>query len=256
MAHRFHKYIMAAQMFKRFNEDIECIFGRDPAVRSKLEVIFCYPGFHAIQFYRLANTLWRLRFYFLGRFVSNLGRWLTGIEIHPGAKIGRRFFIDHGMGVVIGETAEIGDDVTLYHGVTLGGVSWSPGKRHPTVENNVIIGAGAQVLGPITVGFGARVGANAIVLKDVAPELTMIGVAARPAATKPKASDGVAHFAAYGTPSPDISDAVSRSIDALMEEVEQLRNRIKELEAKQNNISVEDNKEVNHDNSGNHSAKG
>lgn len=217
-------------MFKRIREDIDCVFGRDPAVRSRIEVVLCYPGFHANQFYRFANFLWRLRFRLAGRFVSHLGRWFTGIEIHPGARIGRRFFIDHGMGVVIGETAEIGDDVTLYHGVTLGGVTWSPGKRHPTVEDNVVIGAGAQVLGPITVGAGARVGANAIVLKDVAPGLTMIGVAARPAAAKPKPAEGEARFAAYGTPSPDLSDAVSRSIDGLMEEVDRLRTRIDELE--------------------------
>tara|TARA_Y100001934_G_C12385743_1_gene795575 strand:- start:3765 stop:4508 length:744 start_codon:yes stop_codon:yes gene_type:complete len=247
---------MAAQMFKRINEDIECIFGRDPAVRSKLEVVLCYPGFHAIQFYRLANFFWNLRLRLFGRFVSNLGRWLTGVEIHPGAKIGRRFFIDHGMGVVVGETAEIGDDVTLYHGVTLGGVSWSPGKRHPTLEDNVVIGAGAHVLGPITIGSGARIGANAIVLKDVAPDLTMIGVAARPAATKPKAVDGRRHFAAYGTPSPDISDSVSRSIEALLDEVQELRNRVQELESDLKDSRVNLDKVDNNQNSKNRSAEG
>ena len=169
---------MAAQMFKRINEDIECIFGRDPAVRSKLEVVLCYPGFHAIQFYRLANFFWNLRLRLFGRFVSNLGRWLTGVEIHPGAKIGRRFFIDHGMGVVVGETAEIGDDVTLYHGVTLGGVSWSPGKRHPTLEDNVVVGSGAQILGPITIGKNSLIGANAVVTKNVPEKSIMVGIPA------------------------------------------------------------------------------
>jgi len=222
---------MAAPMFKRIREDIDCVFGRDPAVRSRVEVFFCYPGFHAIRFYLVANALWRWRFRLAGRFISHLGRWFTGIEIHPGAKIGRRFFIDHGMGVVIGETAEIGDDVTLYHGVTLGGVTWTPGKRHPSLGNNVVVGAGAQVLGPITVGEGARIGANAIVLKDVAPGLTMVGVAARPAAAKPKAVDGDAvTFPAYGASSPDLSDSVTRSIDSLVREVGRLQARVDELE--------------------------
>ena len=161
-------------MFKRIKEDLDCVFGRDPAVRSRPEIIFCYPGFHALVFYRLANWLWSKRIFLLARFVSHIGRVLTGIEIHPGATIGRRFFIDHGMGVVIGETAIIGDDVTLYHGVTLGGVTWAPGKRHPTLQNEVVVGAGAQVLGPITVGRGARIGANAVVLKDVPDGATMV----------------------------------------------------------------------------------
>tara|TARA_Y100001970_G_scaffold283401_2_gene398485 strand:- start:106903 stop:107625 length:723 start_codon:yes stop_codon:yes gene_type:complete len=217
-------------MFRRIREDIECVFDRDPAVRSGIEVILCYPGFHAIQIFRFASFFWKLRMRLVARFISNFGRWLTGIEIHPGARIGRRFFVDHGMGVVIGETAEIGDDVTLYHGVTLGGVSWSKGKRHPTIENQVVIGAGAQVLGPIKVGAGARIGANAVVLNDVEPGVTMIGVAARPATTKYQDPDIMEKFAAYGTPSPDLSDAVSKSIEALLEEVERLRGRISQLE--------------------------
>ncbi len=216
-------------MFKRIGEDIDSVFGRDPAVRSRVEVFFCYPGFHALLFYRLANWLWRHRLRLLGRFTSHIGRVLTGIEIHPGATIGHRFFIDHGMGVVIGETAEIGDDVTLYHHVTLGGVTWSPGKRHPTVEDGVVIGAGAQVLGPITVGRDARIGANAVVLKDVPPGATMVGIPAR-RASGPASSDD--SFPAYGTPSPNIGDPVSRSIEGLLAELAQLRARVETLESR------------------------
>ena len=178
-------------MFKRIWEDIGCVFGRDPAVRSRIEVFFCYPGFHALLFYHVSHWLWQSGFRLLGRFVSHVGRMVTGIEIHPGAQIGRRLFIDHGMGVVIGETSVIGDDVTLYHHVTLGGVTWSPGKRHPTVGDGVVMGAGAQVLGPITVGRDARIGANAVVLKDVPPGATMVGIPARvagPTAAKQEAS--------------------------------------------------------------------
>ena len=217
-------------MFKRIREDMDSVFGRDPAVRSRAEIFFCYPGFHALRFYRFANWLWRYRLRLLGRFVSHLGRIFTGIEIHPGASIGRRFFIDHGMGVVIGETAVIGDDVTLYHGVTLGGVTWAPGKRHPTLEDDVVVGAGAQVLGPITVGKGARVGANAVVLKDVPAGATMVGVAARPAARSSQDSKESSGFAAYGTPSPNVADPMSRSIEGLLEELGRLRTRIEQLE--------------------------
>ena len=218
-------------MFKRIREDMDSVFGRDPAVRSRAEIFFCYPGFHALRFYRFANWLWRHRLRLLGRFVSNLGRMFTGIEIHPGASIGRRFFIDHGMGVVIGETAVIGDDVTLYHGVTLGGVTWAPGKRHPTLEDDVVVGAGAQVLGPITVGKGARVGANAVVLKDVPDGATMVGVAARPAARTSQEPIESGGFAAYGTPSPNVADPMSRSIEGLLDELGRLRTRIEQLES-------------------------
>jgi serine O-acetyltransferase len=148
-------------MFTRLKEEIAVVFERDPAARNTWEVITCYPGFHALLVHRLAHWLWRQHLRWFARMVSHIGRWLTGIEIHPGAQIGRRFFIDHGMGVVIGETAEIGDDCTLYHGVTLGGTSWNKGKRHPTLGNGVVLGAGAKVLGPIKVGDGARVGSNA-----------------------------------------------------------------------------------------------
>ena len=216
-------------MFKRIWEDIGCVFGRDPAVRSRIEVFFCYPGFHALLFYHVSHWLWQSGFRLLGRFVSHVGRMVTGIEIHPGARIGRRLFIDHGMGVVIGETSVIGDDVTLYHQVTLGGVTWSPGKRHPTVGDGVVVGAGAQVLGPITVGRDARIGANAVVLKDVPPGATMVGIPARAAGPSPAKAEA-SSFDAYGTPSPDIADPTTRAVDRLLDEVRTLRDRVEELE--------------------------
>jgi serine O-acetyltransferase len=166
-------------MFDRIREDIACVFDRDPAARNTWEVLTCYPGFHALTLHRLVHWFWRAGLRWLGRFTSHLGRWLTGIEIHPGARIGRRVFIDHGMGVVIGETAEIGDDCTLYHGVTLGGTSWNKGKRHPTLGRGVVIGAGAKVLGPIIVGDGAKIGSNAVVVRDVPPGATAVGIPAR-----------------------------------------------------------------------------
>lgn len=163
----------------RIREDVRTVFRKDPAARSVLEVLFCYPGFHALLVHRAAHRLWRRRFYFLARWLSHVGRGLTGIEIHPGATIGRRFFIDHGMGVVIGETTEIGDDVTLYQGVTLGGTSLEKKKRHPTLGDGVIVGAGAKVLGALIVGDGARVGAGAVVVKDVPSGATVVGLAGR-----------------------------------------------------------------------------
>jgi serine O-acetyltransferase len=163
-------------MFKRIREDINTVFERDPAARSVLEVLLCYPGLHAIWLHRLAHWFWNRRLKLLARLISHFSRWLTGIEIHPGAKIGRRFFIDHGMGVVIGETTEIGDDVTLYHQVTLGGTSTKKGKRHPTVGNNVVIGAGAKVLGPVKIGDNCKIGANSVVVKDVPPNSTVVGI--------------------------------------------------------------------------------
>jgi serine O-acetyltransferase len=166
-------------MLDRIREDISCVFERDPAARSTWEVITCYPGFHALLIHRLAHGLWRIRMRWLARFVSHWSRFLTGIEIHPGAKIGRRVFIDHGMGVVIGETAELGDDCTLYHGVTLGGTTWNKGKRHPTLRQGVVIGAGAKVLGPIVIGEGAKIGSNAVVVRDVPAGATAVGIPAR-----------------------------------------------------------------------------
>ena len=166
-------------MFARLREDIASIFDRDPAARNTWEVITCYPGVHALWIHRLAHWLWNTRIRWMARMLSQIGRFLTGIEIHPGATIGRRFFIDHGMGVVIGETAEIGDDCTLYHGVTLGGTTWNKGKRHPTLEKGVVVGAGAKILGPIVIGEGAKIGSNAVVVKDVPPGATAMGIPAR-----------------------------------------------------------------------------
>jgi len=166
-------------MFRAIREDIKSVFDRDPAARSVLEIIFCYPGLHAVWFHRVAHWLWTHHLYFFGRLTSHFGRFLTGVEIHPGATIGRKFFIDHGMGVVIGETAEIGDNVTLYHGVTLGGVTWDKVKRHPTLDDNVVIGSGAKILGPFTVGKGAKVGSNSVVVKEVPPNATVVGIPGR-----------------------------------------------------------------------------
>ena len=166
-------------MFSRLREDIACVFDRDPAARTTWEVLTCYPGLHALILHRINHWLWGLGLKWMARLGSNIARWMTGIEIHPGATIGRRFFIDHGMGVVIGETATIGDDCTLYHGVTLGGTSWNKGKRHPTLERGVVIGAGAKVLGPITLGEQAKVGSNAVVVRDVPPGATAVGIPAR-----------------------------------------------------------------------------
>ena len=156
-------------MFSRLKEDIACVFERDPAAQSAFEVMTTYPGVHAVLIHRVSHYCWKAGYLWLARFIAHICRWLTGIEIHPGAQIGRRFFIDHGMGVVIGETAIIGDDCTIYHGVTLGGTTWDKGKRHPTLHNGVVIGAGAKVLGPIEIGAGARIGSNSVVLKPVPP---------------------------------------------------------------------------------------
>lgn len=166
-------------MFKRVKQDIQCVFERDPAARNLWDVLTTYPGVHAIIWYRLAHFLWGKGLKWLARFVATTARWFTGIEIHPAAKIGERVFIDHGMGVVIGETAEIGNDCTLYHGVTLGGTSWKEGKRHPTLGERVVVGAGAKILGPIYVGDDARIGSNAVVVKDVPEDKTVVGIPGR-----------------------------------------------------------------------------
>ena len=216
-------------MIKKLRDDIDAILARDPAARTRLEVILCYPGFQALLFYHVSHAAWTTGWRLLGRFLSHVGRVLTGIEIHPGARIGRRLFVDHGMGLVIGETAEIGDDVTLYHGVTLGGTSLNRGKRHPTLEDGVIVGAGAQILGPITVGAGARVGANAVVLTPVAPGTTVVGIPAKVALSSSTQRED-AEFCAYGTPARDIPDPVQRAMEATLAEVAALRRRVEELE--------------------------
>ena len=219
---------------RRLTEDVRVIMEKDPAARSRLEVVFCYPGFHALLLHHAAHSCWNMRLFFLGRFLSTFGRFLTGIEIHPAARLGRRLFIDHGMGCVIGETAEIGDDVTLYHGVTLGGVTLEKTKRHPTIGNDVVVGAGAQVLGPIEVGDGALIGANAVVLADVAAGVTMIGIPARQARDRAGPDP---RFAAYGVPSGDLPDPVATTVEGMMGEIQALRVRIDDLEHGRERVS-------------------
>ena len=216
-------------VFKHLREEIDGIMARDPAARSRVEVALCYPGLHAIVLHRIAHYCWQRDWRLVGRVLSQISRSLTGIEIHPGATIGRRFFIDHGMGVVIGETAEIGDDVMLYHGVTLGGTSLNPGKRHPTLGDGVIVGAGAKVLGAITIGPGARVGANAVVVADVAPGTAVVGIPAK--AVVPRDRAETQKFMPYGTPCGDIPDPVARALNGLLDQVSGLRRRVEELEA-------------------------
>ncbi|MFO1070058.1 MAG: serine O-acetyltransferase [Geminicoccaceae bacterium] len=219
-------------MFKGLREDVDAVFERDPAARSRLEVLLCYPGIHALIFHRIAHALWQRGWKLSARFTSQVGRFMTGIEIHPGATIGRRFFIDHGMGVVIGETAEIGDDVTLYQAVTLGGVSLDKGKRHPTIGNNVIVGAGAAVLGPFTVHDGARIGSNAVVVREVPPGVTVVGIPAKPVGPQAVVTDRQFCFAAYGTePGQSSADPVSRALDRLTGQVATLERRLAEVEA-------------------------
>ncbi len=207
-------------MLDRIREEIRVVFDRDPAARSAWEVITCYPGFHALLFHRVSHRLWIWNLKWLARFTSHFGRWLTGIEIHPGARIGRRFFIDHGMGVVIGETAQIGDDCTLYHGVTLGGTSWNKGKRHPTLGNGVVVGAGAKILGPITIGRGAKIGSNAVVVKDVPDCATAVGIPARilDDETKSAREESAAKmgFSAYGV-GADANDPMVKAIHGLID---------------------------------------
>ena len=218
-------------LFKNLREEVDTVLAKDPAARSRLEVVLCYPGFHSMLFYRIAHWLWSRNWLVLGRFVSHLGRLMTGIEIHPGAKIGRRLFIDHGMGVVIGETAEIGDDVTLYQGVTLGGTSLHHEKRHPTLGDGVIVGSGAQILGGFTVGRDARVGANAVVVAEVPPGVTVVGIPAKPVgAPRPAAAKTVSDFLPYGTPCDEIPDPVARVLNGLLDEVQSLRARLQDME--------------------------
>jgi serine O-acetyltransferase len=198
-------------MFARLKEEIAVVFERDPAARTTWEVVTCYPGFHAMLVHRFSHRLWNGGLKWLARFISHLGRWLTGIEIHPGAHIGRRFFIDHGMGVVIGETSEIGDDCTLYHAVTLGGTSWNKGKRHPTLGKGVVVGAGAKILGPIEIGDGAKIGSNAVVVKAVPAGATAIGIPARIV----ESHDPQGRFAAYAV-ARDANDPVAQALHELI----------------------------------------
>jgi serine O-acetyltransferase len=224
-------------MFARMREDIRAVFERDPAARNSWEVLTCYPGLHAVWFHRLAHAFWTHGLKWLGRATSNLGRWLTGIEIHLGARLGRRLFIDHGMGVVIGETVEIGDDVTLYQGVTLGGTSWNKGKRHPTLEDGVVVGAGAKVLGPFTIGKGARIGSNSVVVKEVPPGCTVVGVPGHLVKCKDAETTMPEHrvamakkigFDAYGL-TRDMPDPVSNAIGAMLDHLHVLDTRLEQM---------------------------
>lgn len=220
-------------MFRYLREDIRAVFDRDPAARSFWEVLTCYPGIHALILHRLAHWLWGHRLRWFARFTAHLSRFLTGIEIHPGATIGRRFFIDHGMGVVIGETAEIHDDVTLYHGVTLGGTSWSKGKRHPTLENGVVIGAGAKVLGPIVISAGAKVGSNAVVTKALPAGATAVGNPARvvndSAESKQREVEAEKMgFSAYAI-ARDQDDPIAKAIHGLLDHAAETDRRLSSL---------------------------
>ncbi len=211
-------------MFRRIGEDIRTVFVKDPAARNLLEVIFCYPGLHAIWSHRIAHFFWRLKIVFIGRFISHINRWVTGIEIHPGAKIGKRFFIDHGMGVVIGETSEIGDDVLMYQGVALGGTTLEKKKRHPTIGNNVIMGAGAIILGAINIGDGARIGAGSVIIHDIPPKATAVGVPGRIGmGFSAKEIETLQHG--------KLPDPVADAIRFVVKKQERLEERIKELES-------------------------
>ena len=205
-----------------FRNDIQSIYERDPAARSTLEILLCYPGLHAIWGYRISHWLWEHNMKLLARFVSQLFRSLSGIEIHPGARIGKRFFIDHGMGVVIGETAEVGDCVTLYHGVTLGGTSLNKGKRHPTLGNNVVVGAGAKILGAIEIGDGSRIGANAVVVKPVPPNSVVVGVPGQVVVRSQPRQENALPDLEHGR----LPDTIGETLTVLMEHVKELEERI------------------------------
>ena len=206
-------------MFQTLREDVQMVFDRDPAARSVLEILTCYPGLHAVWLHRLAHVIWKKRLRFLARLLSHVNRLVTGIEIHPGAHIGRRFFIDHGAGVVIGETSEIGDDVTIYQGVVLGGVSLQKGKRHPTIGNKVVIGSGGIILGPVTIGDGCRIGASSVVVTDIPPCTTAIGIPARQAGKHEiKEPVNLNHHL--------IPDPVKEALDRLTKRIEELEETV------------------------------
>ena len=209
-------------MFKTLKEDIQTVFAKDPAARSVLEILFCYPGLHALWFHRLTHFLWWHKLRFLARFVSHISRFLTGIEIHPGAKIGRRFFIDHGAGVVIGETAEVGDGVLMYQGVVLGGTTLKKEKRHPTVGNNVVLGTGAVALGAITIGDGARIGSGSVVVKSVPPGVTVVGIPGRVVEDRRKPLADLEHG--------KLPDPISETLKLIIEEQDELKQRVSRLE--------------------------
>ena len=212
-------------MFQKIRSDIKVIFERDPAAQSVMEIIFCYPGFHAMRFHQVSHWLWKRDFRFLARFLSHVSRCLTGIEIHPGATIGEGFFIDHGMGVVIGETAEIGRNVTMYHGVTLGGTSWNKGKRHPTIDDNVIIGAGAAILGNIRIGQDSKIGSGSVVNREVPPNSTVVGIPGRIVFREGSVYSDPTGVG--GTPDPE-----GKAIKCLTDQVFALEKQVEELSKK------------------------
>ena len=215
-------------MFEKIKSDLSIVFDRDPAARSYLEILTAYPGVHAIIIHRLSHRVWSIKLYWLARLISHIARIFTGIEIHPGAKIGSRFFIDHGMGVVIGETAIIGDDCTIYHGVTLGGTSWKQGKRHPTLKNRVVVGAGAKILGAITIENGAKIGSNAVVVKDIPANATAVGIPARVVDEDQKKASGFSPNAV----GKDDDDPMSEVLQKLVDKLDKQERRLKELESK------------------------
>lgn len=217
-------------MFHDLRAYIQSVFRRDPAARSTLEILTAYPGIHALALHRVSHRLWNLGLKWFARMLSQLGRWLTGVEIHPGAKIGRGLFIDHGMGVVIGETAEIGDNCTLYHGVTLGGTTWKPGKRHPTLGSNVVVGAGAKILGPIVIGDNARVGSNSVVIRDVPADATVIGIPGHIVTPERQAMAQKIGFDAYGQ-APQMTDPVAHAIDCMLDHMQLVDLKMKTLSA-------------------------
>ena len=222
-------------------EDIRSVFKRDPAARNVFEIITCYSGVQAVIIYRFTHLLWRYKLYWLARFISTLARWITGIEIHPGAVIGRRFFIDHGMGVVIGETSEVGDDCMMYHGVTLGGTSWDKVKRHPTLKDGVIIGAGAKILGPITLGKNVRVGSNSVVVRSVDDNCTVVGIPGR--VLKKKVSDD-AQFDSYAaSTSSSANDPTVQAVNSIIERLADIDEQIANLSGVSEVVN-EDPKEV------------
>lgn len=218
-------------LIRTIKDDFQMIFERDPAARSKAEIVLCYPGLHALVCHRVASVLWNHNFKLIARLISHLTRWVTGIEIHPGAKIGKRFFIDHGMGVVVGETTEVGDDVTLYQGVTLGGTSWSKGKRHPTLEDRVVVGAGAIVLGPVRIGHDSRIGSSSVVVHDVPPLSTVVGIPGKVVHRRdPIVHEGQEHN--YDLQHATLPDPFTDAIEGLRKSVDELNRRLTGLEGR------------------------
>jgi len=218
-------------------EDIRSVFNRDPAARNVFEILTCYSGVQAVIIYRFTNILWRYKLYWIARFISTLARWITGIEIHPGAVIGRRFFIDHGMGVVIGETSEIGDDCMMYHGVTLGGTSWDKVKRHPTLKDGVIIGAGAKILGPITLGRNVRVGSNSVVVKSIDDNCTVVGIPGR--VLKKKVSDDDQFDSYAASTSSSANDPTIQAVNSIIERLSEIDEQISNLSSTSEEVGLD-----------------